>query len=52
VNMVLSLMRDSAPPVILSVAKDQWPVFDSSYAGTSVPLTATILNVEDSKLPT
>ncbi len=40
------------PSVILSVAKDQPPVLDTSYRGNNVPLTTIIPNVEDSYLPT
>ena len=46
-------VQDPIPPsVILSVAKDQWPVFDTPYASANVPLTGIIHNVEDSRLPT
>jgi hypothetical protein len=41
-----------SPPVILSVAKDQPPVFGSSYCRTAVPLTIIILYVEVSDLLT
>jgi hypothetical protein len=39
-------------PVILSVAKDQQPVLDSSCCGNNVPLTHIIPNIEGPRLPT